>query len=36
MITPDGKIIYTYTDLNPDNHVANTLSALQAWKNGQK
>ena len=31
VIVPDGKIIYTYTDLNPDRHVANTLEALRKW-----
>src|ERR1700739_2544894 len=32
VITPDGKILYTYTDLKPDHHVENTLAALKAWK----
>ena len=32
VITPDGKVIYTYTDMNPDQHVANTLKAIQDWK----
>jgi peroxiredoxin len=32
VITPDGRILYTYTDLNPDQHVANTLAALKQWK----
>jgi thioredoxin-dependent peroxiredoxin len=32
VIAPDGTIIYTYTDLNPENHVTNTLNALKAWK----
>jgi peroxiredoxin len=36
VIAPDGTILYTYTDLDPDKHVANTLSALQAWKSAQK
>jgi thioredoxin-dependent peroxiredoxin len=31
VIAPDGKIIYTYTDMNPDQHVANTLAALRLW-----
>jgi len=31
VIAPDGKIIYTYTDLKPDNHVPNTLDALKAY-----
>jgi peroxiredoxin len=29
VIAPSGKIVYTYTDLSPDNHVKNTLAALE-------
>ncbi len=36
VIAPDGTIIYSYTDLEPDKHVENTLSALKAWKDKQK
>jgi peroxiredoxin len=32
VIARDGKIAYTYTNLNPDKHVANTLAALRALK----
>ena len=32
VIAPDGKILYTYTDLKADLHVANALSALEQWK----
>lgn len=32
VITPDGKIIYSFTDLAPDKHVENTLAALKKWK----
>jgi len=31
VIAPDGKIIYEYTSLSPDQHVENTLRALKAW-----
>jgi peroxiredoxin Q/BCP len=31
VIAPDGKIIYTYTDLKPEKHVENTLDALRKW-----
>ncbi|MDN5923393.1 MAG: peroxiredoxin [Xanthomonadales bacterium] len=31
VIAPDGKVIYTYTNLNPAKHVANTLAALKQW-----
>jgi len=29
VIAPNGKIAYTYTDLDPAKHVANTLAALK-------
>jgi thioredoxin-dependent peroxiredoxin len=29
VIAPDGTIAYTYTSLDPDKHVANTLAALR-------
>jgi thioredoxin-dependent peroxiredoxin len=32
VITPDGKVIYSYTALDPDGHVANTMNALTAWR----
>ncbi len=32
VIAPDGKIVYAYTNLEPDKHVANTLAALEALK----
>jgi peroxiredoxin len=32
VITPDHKILYAYTALNPDQHVANTMHALQEWR----
>lgn len=32
VIAPDRTIIYTYTNLNPDHHVANTLKALRDWE----
>jgi peroxiredoxin Q/BCP len=31
VIAPSGEIIYTYTDLHPDQHVENTLEALRKW-----
>jgi len=31
VIAPNGEIIYTYTDLQPDKHVENTLDALRKW-----
>jgi len=37
VITPDHKVLYTYSSLDPDKHVTNTLQAVQDWaaKNGQ-
>jgi len=32
VIAPDGTIVYTYTSLDPSQHVANTLTALKTWK----
>ncbi|MGB9429467.1 MAG: peroxiredoxin [Gammaproteobacteria bacterium] len=32
VIAPDGTILYTYTNLDPDQHVANTLAALKSWR----
>ena len=31
VIAPDGTIIYSYTALNPAQHVANTLAAVKKW-----
>ncbi|HEX7645515.1 MAG TPA: peroxiredoxin [Burkholderiaceae bacterium] len=38
VITPDGKVLYSYTALSPDKHVENTLAALKKWRadNAQK
>ena len=32
VIAPSGKIIYAYTDLAPQQHVANTLEAVRKWR----
>jgi peroxiredoxin len=32
VIAPDGKILESYTDLKPDQHVTLALNALKAWK----
>jgi peroxiredoxin len=34
VIAPDGKVIYQYTNLDPDKHVANTLAALRTLHAG--
>ena len=36
VIAPDGRIVYEYTSLNPEKHVANTLDALRKWTARQK
>ena len=32
VITPDGKVLYSYSALGPDKHVSNTLEALGQWR----
>lgn len=32
VITPDGKVLYSFTALDPDQHVANTTQALAHWR----
>jgi thioredoxin-dependent peroxiredoxin len=32
VIAPNGTIIYEYTDLSPDKHVANTMAAIASWQ----
>lgn len=36
LITPDGRVAYSYTDLNPDRHVKNVLAVLTQWRTGTK
>jgi len=31
VITPDGRIAYRYSAMNPDKHVENTLAAVREW-----
>lgn len=31
VIAPDGRIIYEYTSLSPDEHVKKTLAAVKQW-----
>jgi peroxiredoxin len=31
VISPDGRILYSYSALNPDKHVENTLAAVAKW-----
>jgi peroxiredoxin len=32
VIAPDGHVLSAYTNLNPDDHVAQTLAALKTWR----
>jgi thioredoxin-dependent peroxiredoxin len=32
VIAPDGKIIYSYSAMNPDQHVENTMAAVKKWQ----
>jgi peroxiredoxin Q/BCP len=32
VISPSGAVLYSYTDLKPTAHVANTMAAVQKWK----
>jgi len=36
VIAPTGEILYSYTELNPDKHVENTLAAVQKWQDAHK
>jgi len=36
VIAPSGQIIYSYTAMNPDKHVENTLAAVKKWQDGHK
>jgi thioredoxin-dependent peroxiredoxin len=36
VIAPNGKIIYEYTAMNPDLHVANTMAAVEKWEADHK
>ena len=32
VIAPGGKVIYAYSNMNPNDHVANTLAAVKAYE----
>lgn len=32
VISPEGKILYVYSALDPEGHVSNTMSAVESWK----
>ena len=32
VISPEGKVIYEFASMDPENHVSNTMKAVQDWK----
>src|SRR5712671_5682968 len=36
VIAPSGEIIYSYTAMNPDKHVENTMAAVRKWQEAHK
>ena len=34
VISPEGKVLYVYSSLSPDQHVENTLKAVERWRAG--
>ena len=36
VIAPTGDIIYSYTELNPEAHVENTMAAVKKWQDAHK
>ena len=36
VIAPDGSVIHAYDNLDPNDHVNQTLSAVKAWKAGKR
>jgi peroxiredoxin Q/BCP len=36
VIAPSGEIVYAYTEMNPDQHVPNTLAAVARWREAHK
>jgi len=36
VISPKGQVLYTYTDLKPDQHIALTLDAVSKWRADHK
>ena len=36
VIAPTGEILYSYTDMKPDKHVENTMTAVKKWQQEHK
>lgn len=35
VVTPDGKVLYSYSAMDPNQHVQNTLAAIKQWQTTQ-
>jgi len=36
VIAPNGRVIYVHSDMNPRDHVKNTLAAVREWRAAQR
>lgn len=36
VISPEGKVLYVFSSLSPDQHVQNTLKAVEKWRAGSR
>jgi thioredoxin-dependent peroxiredoxin len=36
VISPEGKILYAYSDSNAEKHIENTLAAVRKWREAHK
>jgi len=36
VISPEGKILYSYADSNAEKHIENTLAVVRKWREGHK
>jgi peroxiredoxin len=36
VISPDGKILYAYSDSNAEKHIENTLAVVKKWREEHK
>jgi len=36
VISPEGKILYAYSDSSAENHIENTLAVVKKWREEHK
>jgi thioredoxin-dependent peroxiredoxin len=36
VISPEGKILYVYSDSNAEKHIENTLTVVKKWREEHK